>query len=332
LKIAYITERDLNSNRVIGSITRDIRLLEVLKSFSEVDIYFNNPSIYYKYLYVINNYNSNNKLFKEIDSKNYDIVIISTFPISPFLNGYKKLSTKKIFYFADSSYHFRTQKISIKYKAVSYLLSFKEKSILNSEYCAYLGNDEIKHIPKKYQKNCLTFPFFININTNYFNNIGKLIIVGDYNFKPNYIMLKNINNIAEKINHDIYIYGNNIPKLDYKSNIKIIGYAETLDEIYQDTRALLYGIDYGTGIKNKVLEAMSYAIPTIGYKEAFTNLDLVDKKNCLIVDSLKDLINICNSKDLSKISNNLHSYTKKNFSLQVITSKIQGIFNDKKNI
>jgi glycosyltransferase involved in cell wall biosynthesis len=336
LKIAYITERDLNSKQILGAVTRDIRLLDVLNNFAEVDIYFNDPSKYHKYLYMINNQNINKQLFDEIDRKFYDIVIISTFFISPFLQGYNSLKAKKIFYFADSAFHMRNQYINLKFKIAANVGIWKEKNILKENYCAYLGIDEIKYIPKEYKQNCLIFPFFINLNKNLFNNDGKLILVGDYSFKPNYIMLQNINNIAELIKNDIYIYGNNIPKLNFKSNIKIVGYADTLDEIYQDARALIYAIDYGTGIKNKVLEAMSYGIPTIGYKEAFTNLDLIDKNNCVVVNSLKYMIEMCNNANLSKISDSLYEYTKKNFSLQAITSKIQyqlkAIINDKKNI
>ena len=336
MKIAYITERDINSKQISGAITRDIRLLEILKTFSEVDIYFNNPSKYHKYLYVVNNKNVNSSLFDEIDNKKYDVVIISTFVISPFLQGYKSIKSKKIFYLADSAFHMRTQNQSIKYKALSYVLSFKEKNILKDSACAYLGSDEIMLIPKKYHKNCITFPFFINASDNLFKNDGKLILVGDFSFKPNLLMLLNINNIAEKIENDIYVYGKNIPKLDYKSNIKIIGYAETLEEIYKNSRALLYPLDYGTGIKNKVLEAMSYGIPTIGFKEAFTNLSLKDSETCVMATTMEDFIEKTNLRDLSEISKSLHKYTNDTFNFvriqRIIKNELEEIVNDKKNI
>jgi len=158
MKIAYITERDINSKQVSGSVTRDLRLLEVLKSFSSVDIYFNDVSIYHKYYYLLNNNNINNKLFNKINNLNYDLVIISTFTISPFLNGYKYITKNKIFYIVDSSYHEKQQKLSLKYSILTTLLSIKEGKVLKDNFCAYLGQDEIKHIPKKYHKNCLIFP------------------------------------------------------------------------------------------------------------------------------------------------------------------------------
>ncbi len=337
MRIAYITERNLNSKQISGAITRDLRLLEILKSFAEVDLYFNNPTIFNKYLYLINNNNINKEVFNKIDAGKYDVIIISTFPISPYLKGYNKIKTKKIFYFADSAYHFRTQKQIFKYKIISYLLSLNEKKILKDNYCAYLGEDEIKYIPKSYHQNCLTFPFFINVNNNLFKNEGKLILVGDYSFRPNFLMLENINNIADKIQNDIYIYGKNIPKLEYKSNIKLIGYADTLEEIYKDSRALLYPINYGTGIKNKVLEAMSYGIPTIGFKEAFTNLNLeVEVKNDLVVQSNDDLVKSLNRNNLSSVSNKIYNHVEKVFNFDDVAvnikTQLMEMINDKKNI
>lgn len=323
MKIAYITERDINSKQISGAITRDIRLLEILNSFSTVDIYFNDPTIYHKYLYIINNNQTNESLFEEINSKDYDLVIISLMMNSPFLNAYNIIHHKSLYYIGDSSFHINSQKLTIKYKIMSYIYKIKEKRFLKKNMCAYLGKDEIKFIPKKYRKNCIQFPFFVDINKNLFNNNGKLILVGDYNFKPNYVMLKNMSKVADKIKNDIYVYGKNIPKQDYPSNIKIIGYADTLDEIYQDARALLYPVSYGTGIKNKVLEAMSYGIPTIGYKEAFTNLNLINKESCLKIKDMKELIEITNNYDLTSVSSCVYYTTKKEYSKSKITAYIQ---------
>ena len=191
---------------------------------------------------------------------------------------------------------------------------------------------QIKYIPDNYKKNCLIFPFFIKTNDNLFKNDGKLILVGDYTFKPNLFMLLNINSIADKIKNDIYIYGKNIPNLEYKSNVKIVGYAETLKEIYKDTRALLYPIDYGSGIKNKVLEAMSYGIPTIGFKEAFTNLDLVDNETCIVINDFNELSIVSSNKLLDDISKKLYIKSNNSFSFneikKFIFNEITRVIND----
>ena len=323
MKIAYITERNLTSNQLSGAITKDLRLLKILQSFSSVQVYFNDTTIFHKYYYLLNNGNINEKLFSEINENAYDLIIISAMVISPYLEGYRKIKGKKIFYFADSQFHEKNQKLSLKYTLLTTILANKEKSILKNNLCAYLGEDEIKYIPKRYQQNCLVFPFAIDLNQYSFQNDGKLILVGQFSYLPNYQMLVNINKIADKIHSKIYIYGQNIPDLDYKENMIVVGYADQLDDVYKDARALLYTIDYGVGIKNKVLEAMSYGVPTIGYKEAFTNLELENGKSCIEINDEKALIDAANNLDLSEISKQAYHTTEKKYSTEHITEIIK---------
>lgn len=323
MKIAYITERDLNSKQISGAITRDIILLEALKSFANVDIYYNSPVKYHKYRFLLNNKNKNLDLYNKINQKIYDIVIISVFMNSPYLNGYDYIDHKKIFYIADSSFHMNRQKLNFKYKIASHIYKCIESKFIKNHLCAYLGEDEVNCIPKKYHKHCLIFPFFIDKKQNKFNQNGKIILVGNYNFKPNYIMLENINSIADYINKDIYIYGQNIPMLNFKTNIKIVGYVKTIDEIYANSKALVYCVNYGTGIKNKVFEAMSYGIPTIGFKEAFTNLNLIHKESCLQINFLEELREYLNNFDFTEISSNAYQITEKCFSKEKIAFVIK---------
>jgi len=323
MKIAYITERDIESSRISGAIIKDIRLLQVLRTFSQVNVFFNNPMIFNKHSFLFNNKRVNTPLFSQIDHEMYDIVIISAMVVSPFLLGYQKIKTKKIYYFADSQFHERKQKLTLKYSILINMLAIQEEKILKRNYCAYLGIDEIKYIPNKYLPHCFIFPFSITLNNKIFVNEGKLIIVGQYSYQPNLKMLQKVNDIAEMINYPIYIYGQNIPNLKYKKNMIVVGYAETLEEIYSGARALLYSIDYGVGIKNKVLEAMSYGIPTIGYKEAFTNLELIDKESCIVVDSNSALVNAANYFDLAAVSEKAHKVAQDKYSLTVISKEIK---------
>jgi len=91
-------------------------------------------------------------------------------------------------------------------------------------------------------------------------------------------------------------------------------------------------LNYGTGIKNKVLEAMSYGIPSIGFKEAFTNLDLINNETCLIVSDLNQLALECSNKSLSDISKLLYKKSNKDFSFSKIKNlvfqEIYGVVNE----
>jgi glycosyltransferase involved in cell wall biosynthesis len=103
----------------------------------------------------------------------------------------------------------------------------------------------------------------------------------------------------------------NIPKINnIPPNVELVGYIESLDDIYIGAKALIYPSLSGTGIKNKVIEAMSYGIPVIGFKNAFTNMNIEHNKNCIIVKTIKELVNALNREDLDKISQQAYLYIK----------------------
>ena len=104
MKICYITERNFCTNRLNGSVLRDSRLISILGYFSTVKKYFIDTSLFNKYKWIYNN-SHELEILSEINSQNFDIIIISTFPISPYLYSYNKLNDPKIFYFCDSSFH-----------------------------------------------------------------------------------------------------------------------------------------------------------------------------------------------------------------------------------
>ncbi|BBB25099.1 glycosyltransferase [Amphritea japonica] len=64
----------------------------------------------------------------------------------------------------------------------------------------------------------------------------------------------------------LYVYGSNMPS-SYKKmeveNVKMLGFAETLDGVYHDHRIFVAPLLSGAGIKGKVLESMAYNLPTV---------------------------------------------------------------------
>jgi glycosyltransferase involved in cell wall biosynthesis len=322
MKIAYISEVDKNSKQTSGATTRDALLLESLTCFSDVTFIYNDTSVFFKYKYLFKNSSIGKNIVSELNSRNYDLVIISVFHTSPSLSAYEQINAKKIYYFADSAFHFGKQYLGLRYKLLAQLFKMIESSILKKNICAYLGADEIDCIPSEYKSKAIIFPFHAKPQKISFNNKGKLILVGDFNFAPNLKMLEKINNIASNFYGQIFVYGKNIPDLNYKSNIKIVGYVDSLAEVYYDARALLYPIDYGTGVKNKVLEALTFGVPTIGFKEAFTNMGVKHKINGIIIDNVEDMFHFANSVDLTSISKGAYELALRDYSLEGVSNKI----------
>lgn len=99
-----------------------------------------------------------------------------------------------------------------------------------------------------------------------------IAFLGGYNHAPNgeavEYLVNEIMPLLTKQRPDIvlYVYGSSMPasfKEWENDNIKMIGFAETLDGVYHDHRVFVAPLLSGAGIKGKVLESMAYNLPTV---------------------------------------------------------------------
>jgi glycosyltransferase involved in cell wall biosynthesis len=315
-KIAYITERK-PGEKIDGGNIQDSKMLNLLYQLGEVKLYYADVQIYYKYEYIWNN-NHQSSIVDEINNIDFNVVIIAAYQTSPFLMGYKQIRHKKYFWLRDSAFLMRknTNFFNIKYKIVNTILASKERNLIKREQCAYLGNDEINSMPKKYQKNAVIFPFHITIKQKiYFDENGHVLYIGQFSYWTNKEAFYKILRIAPRITGKIKIFGLNIPRINnIPSNVELVGYVESLDDAYIGAKALIYPISCGTGIKNKVIEAMSYGIPVIGFKNAFTNMNVMHNKNVIIVHKTAEIIDSLNRTDLGIISENAYLFIRQEMS------------------
>lgn len=99
-----------------------------------------------------------------------------------------------------------------------------------------------------------------------------IAFLGGFNHTPNgeavEYLVNDIMPLLEKQRPEITlsVYGSNMPA-SYKTletdNIKMVGFAETLDGVYHDHRVFIAPLLSGAGIKGKVLESMAYNLPTV---------------------------------------------------------------------
>lgn len=105
-----------------------------------------------------------------------------------------------------------------------------------------------------------------------FKERNGIAFLGGFNHTPNgeavTYLVNDIMPLLEKKRPEIvlYVYGSNMPD-EYKQmeteNIKMVGFAETLDSVYHDHRVFVAPLLSGAGIKGKVLESMAYRLPTV---------------------------------------------------------------------
>ncbi len=138
-----------------------------------------------------------------------------------------------------------------------------------------------------------------------------IAFLGGFNHTPNResveYLAKEIMPLLEKQRPDItlYVYGSNMPD-EYKeletSNIKMIGFAETLDGVFHDHRVFVAPLLSGAGIKGKVLESMAYNMPSVLTEVAAEGTGLTHGISTLIAQKPQEwvdaIIQLYDDKDL----------------------------------
>ena len=94
------------------------------------------------------------------------------------------------------------------------------------------------------------------------------------------------------------IYGSNVPerfKLYESPNVKIVGYIEDLDELFHECRIFICPLIAGAGIKGKVLESLSYGVPTVLSKTAAEGTGLIEGLTTLIAEQPQSWVQAINT-------------------------------------
>lgn len=114
-------------------------------------------------------------------------------------------------------------------------------------------------------------------------------------------------------------------------NIKVTGWVDSIADYYAQSKIFIAPMHLGTGLQNKILEAMSIGLPCITSTLAGKPLENAKQgKDILIcstltgyVDSVKLLLS---SPDIyNKISQNAYHYVKENYSWETTTAKLEKI-------
>ena len=190
----------------------------------------------------------------------------------------------------------REYKVTKKYESEVFN-DFKHHTIITSndrEYINHINRDKIHIIPN-------------GVDTSYFqpkqDKIKKfdVVFVGNMSYPPNieaaiYLCEQVLPIIEQKYGQcNILIGGTNphkrIQKLANK-NVTISGWVNDIREIYASGKIFAAPMFMGTGLQNKLLEAMAMGIPCVTTKLANKAL-LANKAQIIIADNKLDVANAC---------------------------------------
>ena len=161
-----------------------------------------------------------------------------------------------------------------------------------------------------------------------FENREHLCFLGNYRHLPNIFAVEYfVREIMPIIREEIpgikfFIYGANITdeikKLE-SDDVIVKGYIKDLKEMFTKHKIFVAPLISGAGIKGKVIEALSYGVPSVLTPIAVEGMNVKNNHEVLIADSpeefAKAIYSLYTNKDLwEKISNNALEFVKNEYS------------------
>lgn len=185
---------------------------------------------------------------------------------------------------------------------------------------AHINNKNIEIIPNGIDAN-----YYQKIIT---DKIYDLIFIGNLSYVPNIEAAKFISKkifplLQEKVpNIKILISGSNPSKKVLRlsnENIKVTGWVDDIRETYCSGKVFFAPMSLGSGLQNKLLEAMSLGIPCITSNLCNESLGATHMKNIIIGNSVEQyisqILNILSNPELiSEIGKNGRKFVNKKFS------------------
>ena len=117
-------------------------------------------------------------------------------------------------------------------------------------------------------------------------------------------------------------------------NVHITGWVEDIRECYAKAKIFIAPMQIGTGLQNKLLEAMAMKIPSITSPLANFALEAKNGKEILVGNSTREyaghIIQLLDNTDLmDAIANNGYSFVHRNYNWDAATNKLENLFSAK---
>jgi glycosyltransferase involved in cell wall biosynthesis len=288
-------------------------------------------------------YNKNfESLLIELLKNKHEIIYIESIFLLPYLNTIRKFSNAKVILRAPNIefkiWEKNIERTSNFFKKI-YLkhLTKNLKTYELNQFHKVDGILSISNLDYNYILNLnlsipiLNLPFAITPNPT--ENIDKnnFFFIGAYNWKPNLdAVLFLINELFPSIlkinpNAKLHIAGSYMPNYFYgfqNESIKIYGKVDSVEGFMKKHGILLAPIFSGSGVRIKILEALSFGIPVIGSNIAIQG---INSKACFVAESIDEyLIHIqkITNTDIQKITIEATTYIDKNYNPRQIESKL----------
>jgi glycosyltransferase involved in cell wall biosynthesis len=246
---------------------------------------------------------------------------------------------------------FSREWISLKY-AYIYNLRWEKKYLANCKKLVIISERDKAWLSKAIDKNKI-YVISNGVDVNYFNpevirpGIKKELIVfsGVMDYEPNHdAMIYCLEEIWPKIKKEIpyamlkiigrYPRRNLIDLASKRKDVEVTGEVDDIRNAIKGARVFLAPMRIGSGMKNKILEAMAMGIPVVTTSEGAAGIEIENGKNCIITENpdeiAKNVISLLNNdskwNEISKLGRELvfkkYSWKKKGEKLSEILLEI----------
>ncbi len=243
---------------------------------------------------------------------------------------YKKSNTipSKIYWYLNYLKIHNYEKVYNKFNSCI-VVNQKDKELLEKDI----------HIPIEVVPNGVDTEFFKNSEK---QEKTKLVFLGDMSTPPNndavrYFMEEIYQSIMKETAIDFFIVGRNpsnyISELDKYENIHVTGPVEDVRDYLPRGTIFITPMVSGTGIKNKILEAMSMKLPVVSTSMGISGIDAEEDKEYLCADNniefKEKIIKLIKSPQLQlDIGNNARIFVENNYSWVTSMKKIEELINE----
>ena len=252
-------------------------------------------------------YNSNmSKLIKEKSKEDYDIVITDM----PMAFYAKNIDKPKIVYAFDavSDYnHKMYEKADSFFSKVYWYLNYYKIHHYEHVYNKFDSCIVVNSKDKLLLEEDITVPIEVvanGVDTNFFKNKKelfdeKLVFLGDMSTPPNndavrYFVENVYPLLLDEKEIPFYIVGRNPSKYVKQltdNNITVTGPVDDVRKYLTNGSIFITLMISGTGIKNKILEAMSMKLPVVSTSTGISGIDADNGKDFLLADTPEDFKN-----------------------------------------
>ena len=297
-------------------------------------------------------YVNNRKLHKYLKkcNKEYDLIYVKRLRMAQYA---KYFDDKKVIIDLTDSLTKYYERVSKKVNGLKKILNLEEyfkhkiseKRVINKYKSVVCSSEEKKYLTNKLGcnanniyvvENLIDFDLWdVPFSIKKVKEKNKLVFSGMMDYDPNIIAVNYFaKNVLNKLDskYELYVIGKNKSKeLISNKKIKYIGYVESMRDELSKYDIYVCPIIAGSGVKNKILQAMSVGLPIVSTKLGVEGLDNECKKYIYVVNEDFDFLNaidkINNLSDFEfeKLINGQKNYIQKNYDISVAVKKIRGI-------